>query len=157
MLFYFRKPESYLWKLDRTENLSRMRLRLARNYNVNRHEDASKLRDIGHSVSPSGGGGEEETKLLAKVTKRSSAASLEDEEVLLEQLWTDANSAAVRERVELEELAGSGGKEKKVMKGVQCHLIMLMDNIPGKLELTSKHLYFLSDQSDKSQSHICES
>lgn len=130
-----------------------MRMRLARNYNYNRHEDASRLRDTG-SQTPTKD--KADTELLAKVTKRASAISLEDDEVLLEQLWTDANSPAVRERAELEELAATSGKEKRVIKGVQCHLIMLMDSIPGKLEITSKHLYFLSDQTDKNQSQTCE-
>ena len=43
-----RSPESYLWKLNRTENFSRMRLKLSRDYsNVGRHRDASNMRDIG--------------------------------------------------------------------------------------------------------------
>ena len=133
-----------------------MRMRLARNYNFNRHEDASRLRDTGESLSQLPKHEESQSRLLAKVTKRDSLISLEDEEVLLEQLWADANSPAVRERAEFEELAAGSEKEKKVIKGVQCHLIMLMDSVPGKLELTSKHLYFLSDQTDKNQSHICE-
>lgn len=113
------------------------------------------MRDTG-LTSPAPSKDEANTELLAKVTKRTSIASLEEDEVLLEQLWTDANSPAVRERAELEDVSATSGKEKKVIKGVQCHLILLMDNIPGKLEITSKHLYFLSDQTDKNQSHICE-
>ena len=42
-----RSPEAYCWKLDPTENFSRMRLRLLRNYNFSTHADASHLRDIG--------------------------------------------------------------------------------------------------------------
>ena len=42
-----RAQESYLWKLDRTENFSRMRLRLTHNYGGSLHRDASQLRDMG--------------------------------------------------------------------------------------------------------------
>ena len=152
----YRRHEKYLWKLDRTENFTRMRMRLARNYNFTRHEDASKLRDTGLTSAQTPSKDKAAAELLAKVTKRPSIASLEEEEVLLEQIWSDANSPAVREGAGLEEGPGSEDREKKLIKGEKCHLIMLMDNIPGKLEITSKHLYFLSDQTDKIQSQICE-
>jgi hypothetical protein len=149
-----RKAEHYLWKLDRTENYSRMRMRLARNYNFNRHEDASHLRDTGQTVAETPSK-DKATELLAKVTKRSST-SWDEEEVLYEQLWSDANSPSIRPEGG-EELGGVASiKERKLIKGAECHLIMLMDNIPGHLEITSKHLYFLSDQGEKNQSQTCE-
>lgn len=144
-----RKAECYLWKLDRTENFSRMRLRLARNFNCNRHEDASKLRDTGHTVAQTPSKDQAATELLAKVTKRSSTL-WEEEDVLLEQLWSDANSPALRDGGE-ESGGVANSKERKLIKGVECHLIMLMENISGHLEITSKHLYFLSDQGEKTQ------
>lgn len=147
MLSYmYRKAEHYLWKLDRTENFSRMRMRLARNYNVNRHEDASTSRDTGLTITQTPTAA---TELLAKVTKRTST-SWEEEEVLFEQLWSDANSPG-------EESVGVANSKRKLIKGAECHLIMLMDNISGHLEITSKHLYFLSDQGEKNQSQTCES
>ena len=36
-----------MWKLNSTENFSRMRLKLSREYGGNRHRDASRLRDVG--------------------------------------------------------------------------------------------------------------
>ena len=42
-----RSHESYVWKLNRTENFSRMRLKLSRDYSNHRHRDASHMRDIG--------------------------------------------------------------------------------------------------------------
>ena len=148
-----RKPEEYLWKLDRTENFSRMRMRLARNFNFTRHKDASKMRDTGMTLDHTPTKDQAAAELLAKVTKRTSS-SYEEEEVLLEQLWSDANSSSLRGEG-LEE-AGAG-KERKYIKGVECHLIMLMDSISGHLEITSHHLYFLSDQLEKNQNHTCES
>lgn len=152
----YRKAECYLWKLDRTENFSRMRMRLAKNFNFNRHEDASMLRDTGlATVTQTPSKDTAATELLAKVTKRSST-SWEEEEVLFEQLWSDANSPAVRDGGE-ESGGGANSKERKLIKGAECHLIMLMDNISGHLEITSKHVYFLSDQGEKNQSQTCES
>lgn len=150
-----RKPDHYLWKLDRTENFSRMRMRLARNYNFNRHEDASNLRDTGLTVAETPSKDTAAKELLAKVTKRSST-SWEEEEVLFEQLWSDANSTAIREEGEESGGVAADSKERKLIKEAECHLIMLMDNIAGHLEITSKHLYFLSDQGEKNQSQTCE-
>lgn len=41
----FRTPNTTYWKLSSAENFSRMRLKLTENYNFDRHEDASRLRD----------------------------------------------------------------------------------------------------------------
>ena len=150
---YCRRTEQYLWKLDRTENFSRMRMRLARNYNFDTHEDASRLRDTGLSSDSFPSKEKSNTQLLAKVTKRQSS-SLEEEDVLLEQLWSDANSPALRE--DGQEDPSSTDLKEKLVKGVQCYLIMLMEKIPGRLEITSKHLFFLSDQSEKNQTQTCK-
>ena len=42
-----RSPEQFLWRLNRSENFSRMRLKLSRDYTAGRHRDASRLRDLG--------------------------------------------------------------------------------------------------------------
>lgn len=44
---FFRVSERYSWKLDRTENFSRMRMKLIRSYPYNPHTDASIMRDDG--------------------------------------------------------------------------------------------------------------
>lgn len=128
-----------------------MRMRLARNYNYNTHEDASKLRDTGQS-STILDNVKADPELLAKVS-RMSTISADEEDVLLEQLWSDANSPAV---VEEASTGGANLKEKKLMKGVECHVIMLMDRIPGKLEITNKHLYFLSSPTEKNSCQTCQ-
>ena len=43
--FCRRKIEKAFWKLSSTENSSRMRLKLVRNFNGSEHNDASRLRD----------------------------------------------------------------------------------------------------------------
>ena len=136
-----------------------MRMRLARNYNGNRHEDASKMRDTGETTPKLPSKPPADKELLAKVTKRIST-SLEEDEVLLEQLWSDANSPAIRGAEGPEDTPTSftsSGTEKKLMKAVKCHLVLLMESIAGVLDVTNKHLYFLSDQSEKHQSSTCES
>lgn len=133
-----------------------MRMRLARNFNFTRHEDASKMRDTGMSLDQTPTKDQAAAELLAKVTKRTSSA-YEEEEVLLEQLWSDANSASTLRGEGLAAGEAGAGKERKQIKGVECHLIMLMNSISGHLEITSHHLYFLSDQLDKNQNQTCES
>ncbi len=39
-LYFIFSPFTVYWKLDKTENMSRMRLKLRRNYNFNDHRDA---------------------------------------------------------------------------------------------------------------------
>ena len=118
------------------------------------HEEASKLRDTGQSRSTQDDL-KADPELMARVSKRNtSMTAMEDEEVLFEQLWSDANSPAV-----LEEEASAGVanlKEKRMIDKVECYVIMLMDNIPGQLEITNKHLYFFSNPTEKNLSQICE-
>ena len=155
---FLRTPEPYLWKLDRTENFSRMRMKLSRNYNYNTHADASHLRDTGNVIN------EEEQQqqkanvaLLAKVTSRKSSLSSEEDDVLLEQLWSDANSPSTRaEDLEEQSSSSSQNEKEKILKSFKCNLIMLMDSIPGRLDITTKHLYFFSDQQEKKESQTCE-
>lgn len=47
MVSLSRVPERYSWKLDRTENFSRMRMKLIRSYPYNPHAEASLMRDEG--------------------------------------------------------------------------------------------------------------
>lgn len=154
----FRKQEPYLWKLDRTENFSRMRMKLSRNYNYNDHADASRLRDTGHVINddPSQQKKEADAALLAKVTSRKSSLSTEEDDVLLEQLWSDANSPSARAE-DLEEQSSVQQEKEKILKSFKCHLIMLMDSIPGRLDITTRHLYFFSDEQEKRDSQPCKS
>ena len=115
-----------------------MRMRLARNYNYNTHEDASRLRDTGQS-GDTRENLKADSELLAKLHKRNSSSLLEDEDVFLEQvLLSDENSATVNEE---ESEGGANEKERSMLKeDVSCHVIMLMDRIPGHLKITNKHI-----------------
>ena len=128
-------------------------MRLARNYNYNTHEDASRLRDTGQSGN-SQDNVKADSELLAKVTKRSSSSSLvEDEDIFLEQaLLAGENSMAVS----AEESGASNIKERSMLKeDIFCHVVMLMDRIPGHLRITNKHIYFFSSPG-KNASQMCK-
>ena len=154
-----RKPERYLWKLDRTENFSRMRMKLSRNYNFNTHADASHLRDTGSVlIEDNPTQDKADVALLAKVTSRKASLYSEEDDILLEQLWSDANSPSTRaEDVEEQSTSNSGQHEKeKILNSFKCKLVMLMDCVPGRLDITTKHLYFFSDQQEKKESQTCK-
>lgn len=68
-----------------------MRMKLARNYNFDRHLDASHQRDLGTSlpVEPQA----TDTTLLSLARASGRSASLQKEEdLLLEQLWSNATA-----------------------------------------------------------------
>ena len=152
-----RKPESYLLKLDRTENFSRMRMKQSRNYNFNTHADASHLRDVGNStVEDLMVQKKADVALLAKVTSRRESLSLEEDDILLEQLWSDANSPGARaEDLDDQPSAGGTNEKERILKSFKCDLIMLMDCIPGRLDITTQHLYFFSDEHEKKDTQHC--
>ena len=76
----------------------------------------------------------------------------EEDDYLLDQPYADANAPGARE--DGEEATKSG--EEKTIKSVACSLIMLMDRLPGILEITNKHIYFSCDQQEKKEFQSCE-
>ena len=112
-----------------------MRMKLSRNYNFNSHADASHLRDVGNALVEDSSSQQKEAAvaLLAKVTSRRVSLSSEEDDVLLEQLWSDANSPSARAE-DLEDQSSSTAtqnEKEKILKSFKCNLIMLMDCIPG--------------------------
>ncbi len=67
-------------------------------------------------------------------------------------MYTDANAPGARE--DGEEVAKN--EKEKTVKSVQCSLIMLMDRLPGILEITNKHIYFSCDQQEKKEAQSCK-
>ncbi len=88
-----------------------------------------------------------------QAVRRDSDASVfsEDDEYLLDQVYTDANSPGIRD--EGEEVAKN--EREKTVKSVECSLIMLMDRLPGLLEISNKHIYFSCDQQEKKEFQSC--
>uniref|UniRef100_A0A8D2QKS5 Neurobeachin-like protein 2 n=1 Tax=Zonotrichia albicollis TaxID=44394 RepID=A0A8D2QKS5_ZONAL len=119
------------WKLSNVENFSRMRLKLVQNYNFNSHQDASDLRDnLGvHQTQPSS------ESLLLEVVKQVKVSDLEDDVLELpEEDTTDEES-----------------QKEKLILSEDCELITVIDVIPGRLEVTTQHIYFFDGSIEKEE------
>uniref|UniRef100_A0A8D2QND8 Neurobeachin like 1 n=1 Tax=Zosterops lateralis melanops TaxID=1220523 RepID=A0A8D2QND8_ZOSLA len=126
------------WKLSNVENFSRMRLKLVQNYNFNSHQDASDLRDnLGKVVFPSS------ESLLLEVVKQVKVSDLEDDVLELPEEDTAASS-------NLDEKDEESQKEKLILSE-DCELITVIDVIPGRLEVTTQHIYFFDGSIEKEE------
>ena len=74
----------------------------------------------------------------------------EEDEQLLDQLWLDSDTLGAREE------ADAVTEKEKIVRTVRCSLVTLMDCNPGRLEVTTKHLYFFSDQQERKETQACE-
>uniref|UniRef100_A0A8C0F8H5 Neurobeachin-like protein 2 n=1 Tax=Bubo bubo TaxID=30461 RepID=A0A8C0F8H5_BUBBB len=119
------------WKLSNVENFSRMRLKLVQNYNFNSHQDASDLRDNLGKVPSS-------ESLLLEVVKQVKVSDLEDD--VLELPEEDTNRT-----VEI-----CFCKEKLILSE-DCELVTVIDVIPGRLEITTQHIYFFDGSIEKEE------
>ncbi|XP_029425831.1 neurobeachin-like protein 1 isoform X7 [Nannospalax galili] len=132
-----RKLNRIHWKLANVENYSRMRLKLVPNYNFKTHEEASALRDnLGvHYLQPSN------DSLLLEVVKQVKVGDVEEDklELLEEDLTAGVN---INEKEEQDQ------KEKLVLSE-DCELITIIDIIPGRLEITTQHIYFHDSSIEK--------
>ncbi|RMC18484.1 hypothetical protein DUI87_04373 [Hirundo rustica rustica] len=134
-----RKQRPVHWKLSNVENFSRMRLKLVQNYNFNSHQDASDLRDnLGvHQTQPSS------ESLLLEVVKQVKVSDLEDDVLELPEEDTAASS-------NLDEKDEESQKEKLILSE-DCELITIIDVIPGRLEVTTQHIYFFDGSIEKEE------
>uniref|UniRef100_A0AAR2JTD0 Neurobeachin-like protein 2 n=1 Tax=Pygocentrus nattereri TaxID=42514 RepID=A0AAR2JTD0_PYGNA len=110
------------WKLSSAENYSRMRLKLVRNYNFDPHREASALRDNLGKV------------LHTPAVKQVKVSDLEEEILDLPE----------------EEQSGSTQKEKLVMSE-DCELVTVVDIYPGRLDITTHHIYFYDSSTEKEE------
>uniref|UniRef100_A0A8C4KJK8 Neurobeachin-like protein 2 n=1 Tax=Dromaius novaehollandiae TaxID=8790 RepID=A0A8C4KJK8_DRONO len=113
------------WKLSNVENYSRMRLKLVQNYNFNSHQDASDLRDNLGKVPSS-------ESLLLEVVKQVKVSDLEDDVLELPE-----EDTAVAETC--------------FLLSEDCELITVIDVIPGRLEITTQHIYFFDGSIEKEE------
>uniref|UniRef100_A0A8C3Y0S7 Neurobeachin-like protein 2 n=1 Tax=Catharus ustulatus TaxID=91951 RepID=A0A8C3Y0S7_CATUS len=134
-----RKQRPVHWKLSSVENFSRMRLKLVQNYNFNSHQDASDLRDnLGvHQTQFSS------ESLLLEVVKQVKVSDLEDDILELPEEDTAASS-------NLDEKDEESQKEKLILSE-DCELITIIDVIPGRLEVTTHHIYFFDGSIEKEE------
>uniref|UniRef100_A0A674HGY2 Neurobeachin-like protein 2 n=1 Tax=Taeniopygia guttata TaxID=59729 RepID=A0A674HGY2_TAEGU len=118
------------WKLSNVENFSRMRLKLVQNYNFNSHQDASDLRDnLGKVTQPSS------ESLLLEVVKQVKVSDLEDDVLELPE----------------EDTADEESQKEKLILSEDCELITVIDVIPGRLEVTTQHIYFFDGSIEKEE------
>uniref|UniRef100_A0A665U0G1 Neurobeachin-like protein 2 n=1 Tax=Echeneis naucrates TaxID=173247 RepID=A0A665U0G1_ECHNA len=129
-----RQQDEMHWRVSSAENFSRMRLKLVRNYNFDYHREASALRDnLGvhqQRVNPQ--------CLLLEAVKQVKVSDLEDD---ILELPEDDPAAATEE---------AGQKEKLVLLE-DCELVTVVDVVPGRLELTTQHIYFYDSSQEKEE------
>uniref|UniRef100_A0A665U218 Neurobeachin-like protein 2 n=1 Tax=Echeneis naucrates TaxID=173247 RepID=A0A665U218_ECHNA len=122
-----RQQDEMHWRVSSAENFSRMRLKLVRNYNFDYHREASALRDnLGKRTL------HHETCLLLEAVKQVKVSDLEDD------------------ILELAEAEEAGQKEKLVLLE-DCELVTVVDVVPGRLELTTQHIYFYDSSQEKEE------
>uniref|UniRef100_A0AAY4EZ61 Neurobeachin like 1 n=1 Tax=Denticeps clupeoides TaxID=299321 RepID=A0AAY4EZ61_9TELE len=116
------------WRLSSAENYSRMRLKLVRNYNFDLHCEASALRDnfgkMPHRINTE--------SLLLEAVKQVKVSDLEDD------------------ILELADPEDAGQKEKMVLLE-DCELVTVVAVYPGRLELTTQHIYFYDNSTEKEE------
>uniref|UniRef100_A0A8C1KGE3 Neurobeachin-like protein 2 n=1 Tax=Cyprinus carpio TaxID=7962 RepID=A0A8C1KGE3_CYPCA len=123
------------WKLSSAETYSKMRLKLVPNYNFDSHSDASALRDnMGYPRSST-------EPIPLAVAKEAKVSDMEDDKL------EDEDFAFIDEAEEGEE---ESQKEKLVLSE-ECELITIVAVVPGRLEVTTHHLYFYDGSSEKEE------
>uniref|UniRef100_A0A8C2FWK1 Neurobeachin-like 2 n=1 Tax=Cyprinus carpio TaxID=7962 RepID=A0A8C2FWK1_CYPCA len=126
---------SVKWKLSSAETYSKMRLKLVPNYNFDSHSDASALRDnMGYPRSST-------EPIPLAVAKEAKVSDMEDDKL------EDEDFAFIDEAEEGEE---ESQKEKLVLSE-ECELITIVAVVPGRLEVTTHHLYFYDGSSEKEE------
>ncbi|XP_055065658.2 neurobeachin-like protein 2 isoform X2 [Misgurnus anguillicaudatus] len=123
------------WKLSSAETYSKMRLKLVPNYNFDSHADASALRDNMGADSPRSSA----EPLPLAVAKEAKVSDMEDDKLEDDEDFDQA-----------EEGEEESQKEKLVLSE-ECELITIVAVIPGRLEVTTHHLYFYDGSSEKEE------
>ncbi|XP_022079256.1 neurobeachin-like protein 1 [Acanthaster planci] len=133
-----RTDEHIYWKLSAQENFSRMHLKLTQNFMFDQHIDASQMRDNTGPVA------EATDTLSLEIVKEARVSDMElQDDRLGDEEWN-----IISESTETEQ--GGAVKEKTVVSE-ECNLITLVDVIPGKLEVTTTHVYFYDNSPDKEE------
>ncbi|XP_061093012.1 neurobeachin-like protein 2 isoform X2 [Conger conger] len=125
------------WKLSSAETYSKMRLKLVPNYCYDPHIEASALRD---NMGADGPHSPTEPLPLA-VAKEAKVSDMEDDQL------GDEDVVFLDKQVESEE---ESQKEKLVLSE-DCELITIVAVVPGRLEVTTHHLYFYDGSNEKEE------
>ncbi|XP_073341280.1 neurobeachin-like protein 2 isoform X2 [Pagrus major] len=129
------QPEVKL-KLSGAETYSKMRLKLVPNYNYDPHSEASAQRDNMGADSP-----RSSEPLPLAVAKEAKVSDMEDDQLGEEDV------VFLDDKVEGED---ESQKEKLVLSE-DCELITIVAVVPGRLEVTTHHLYFYDGSSEKEE------
>ncbi|XP_035269360.1 neurobeachin-like protein 2 isoform X1 [Anguilla anguilla] len=132
-----RIPPEVKWKLSSAETYSKMRLKLVPNYSYDPHIEASALRD---NMGADGPHSPTEALPLA-VAKEAKVSDMEDDQL------GDEDIMFLDKQVEGEE---ESQKEKLVLSE-DCELITIVAVVPGRLEVTTHHLYFYDGSNEKEE------
>ncbi|XP_028984475.1 neurobeachin-like protein 2 isoform X2 [Betta splendens] len=124
------------WKLSGAETYSKMRLKLVPNYNYDAHIEPSALRDNMGADSP-----RSSEPIPLAVAKEAKVSDMEDDQLGEEDLVFVDNK---------EEGEDENQKEKLVLSE-DCELITIVAVVPGRLEVTTHHLYFYDGSSEKEE------
>uniref|UniRef100_A0A674B7R4 Neurobeachin-like protein 2 n=1 Tax=Salmo trutta TaxID=8032 RepID=A0A674B7R4_SALTR len=122
------------WKLSSAETYSKMRLKLVPNYQYDTHQEASAFRDnmgIPRSSEP----------LPLAVAKEAKVSDMEDDQLGEEDIVFLDN------KVEGED----DSQKEKLVLSEDCELITIVAVVPGRLEVTTHHLYFYDASSEKEE------
>ncbi|KAF3691862.1 Neurobeachin-like protein 2 [Channa argus] len=124
------------WKLSGAETYSKMRLKLVPNYNCDSHTEASALRDNMGADSP-----HSSEPLPLAVAKEAKVSDMKDDQLGEEDLVFLDN-----------EVEGEDESQKeKLVLSEDCELITIVAVVPGRLEVTTHHLYFYDGSSEKEE------
>ncbi|XP_065523059.1 neurobeachin-like protein 2 isoform X4 [Lathamus discolor] len=132
-----RNPPEVRWKLSSAETYSRMRLKLVPNLNFDQHLEASALRDnlgADHLHNPA-------ESLPLAMAKEAKVSELEDDQLAEEDLPVLDSQAEPKEQ----------NQREKLVVSEDCELITTVAVIPGRLEVTTQHIYFYDGSSEKEE------
>ncbi|XP_072317552.1 neurobeachin-like protein 2 isoform X1 [Eucyclogobius newberryi] len=124
------------WTLSNAETYSKMRLKLVPNYNHDGHIEASALRDNMGAESP-----RSSEQLPLAVAKEAKVSDMEDDQLGDEDLmFLDKKGEGEDE-----------SQKEKLVLSEDCDLITIVDVVPGRLEVTTQHIYFYDISGDKEE------
>uniref|UniRef100_A0A8C2EZY1 Neurobeachin-like protein 2 n=1 Tax=Cyprinus carpio TaxID=7962 RepID=A0A8C2EZY1_CYPCA len=118
------------WKLSSAETYSKMRLKLVPNYSFDSHSDASALRDNMGADSPRSS----TEPIPLAVAKEAKVSDMEDDKL-----------------EDFEDFGEEESQKEKLVLSEECELITIVAVVPGRLEVTTHHLYFYDGSSEKEE------
>ncbi|XP_017281990.1 neurobeachin-like protein 2 isoform X2 [Kryptolebias marmoratus] len=124
------------WKLSSAETYSKMRLKLVPNYDYDPHSEASALRDNMGAESP-----RSSEPLPLAVAKEAKVRNMEDDHLEEEDLLFSDNKGEGEDE----------SQKEKLVLSEDCELITIVAVVPGRLEVTTHHLYFYDGSSEKEE------